>query len=102
VNPELDGTDNDHRIAHELAELLSDGSFWSAIDSSNGGGEGSEELVGRALRLYGFTSPLAAERVRDWATPRDFAVGALRDAADACAILTRPWPSADRVGTGPG
>lgn len=89
--------DVDVRIAHELAALLRDDGLWGDIDPSGAGGEGPDDLAAKALDLYALTGTVLARRVGDWATPLDWAMGAVRDIADACAILTMPWPSEDLV-----
>jgi hypothetical protein len=82
-------------VADELAAVLGDEALWMAVGSSHVV-EQRDELAHRALRLYGLTSPILARRVREFATPCDYAVGALRDVGDACAILSRDWPGEDR------
>lgn len=88
--------DDDRLIAGELALVLDDAGLWGQLGEAHIDEEATA-LAERAVRLYRLTSPILAKRVSEYATPASYAVGALRDVADNCAMLTGTWSREDRA-----
>jgi hypothetical protein len=99
-NDEALAPESEAAIASVLRAAMGDSEFWALLPCVSSAEETGRYFAERAVSLYQRTSPLLERRLFARVQPSDYAIGALREIADAAAMLSHPWTENERLTLG--